>query len=107
MILARRLAAHPKVRSVRSVDRCALVTIDVGTLDAASRAIAALELISLSPSLGGVMTTASHPATSSHRALSLEERTAIGIGDGLLRLSIGVEAVDDLWADCERALNSL
>ena len=45
-----------------------------------------------------------HPVTSSHRQLSLDERRAVGISDGLLRLSVGIENVEDLWKDLSGAL---
>jgi cystathionine beta-lyase/cystathionine gamma-synthase len=102
--LAHRLGAHPTVRAVHTAERCALVTIDVGSREVASRVVAGLRMITLSPSLGGVTTTASHPATSSHRALTPDARAAAGIGDGLLRFSIGVEAIEDVWRDLAHAL---
>jgi cystathionine beta-lyase/cystathionine gamma-synthase len=104
--LGRRLRDHGAARAVFGVERCALVTIDVGSREAASRLISALRLITLTPSLGGVTTTASHPATSSHRALTAARRAALGIGDGIVRFSIGVEAVDDLWRDLASALRA-
>ncbi|WP_428263207.1 trans-sulfuration enzyme family protein [Haliangium sp.] len=102
--MAGRLAEHDAVHAVRSAERCALISVDLGTGAAARAFIAALTTITLSPSLGSVTTTASHPASSSHRALSPEARAAAGIGDGLVRLSIGLEAVDDLWRDIAAAL---
>jgi cystathionine beta-lyase/cystathionine gamma-synthase len=104
--LARRLAQHPAVARVHHADRCALVSFDVGDFDAANQVVAAATCLPLSPSLGGVTSTFAHPATSSHRALSPEERRSTGIGDGLLRLSVGLEDVEDLWDDLARALDS-
>ena len=63
-----------------------------------------LECFTLAESLGGVESLIAHPATMTHAAMSLEARTAAGISDGLLRLSIGIEHVDDLIADIEQAL---
>jgi cystathionine gamma-synthase len=74
---------------------------------AAERAIAIAEgtrLFTLAESLGGVESLIAHPATMTHAAMSLEARTAAGISDGLLRLSVGIEHVDDLVADLEAAL---
>lgn len=102
--LAARLRQHAAVRTVHGVERCALVSVDLGDMAAAGRFIERLALITLSPSLGGVTTTASHAATSSHRGMAPEARAAAGIGDGLVRLSIGLEAADDVWRDIERAL---
>ncbi|HUV88419.1 MAG TPA: PLP-dependent transferase [Anaerolineae bacterium] len=48
-----------------------------------------------------------YPAHSSHRALSPQERARIGIGDGLVRLSVGIEAIEDILGDLEQALNAL
>jgi len=101
--LAKRLAADPRVSTVYSTENCALVSFDVGSYDAAERMVASLSLITFSPSLGGVTTTLSHCATSSHRALSDKERGALGIGPGMLRLSVGVENIEDLWNDLSRA----
>jgi cystathionine beta-lyase/cystathionine gamma-synthase len=105
--LARRLGGHPAVRRVHAAERCAMLSIDLGSRAAASRLVAALRLITLSPSLGGVTTTASHSATSSHRALTPAQREAAGIGEGLLRLSIGVEHVDDVWRDLAAGLDAI
>ena len=56
------------------------------------------------PSLGHVATTLSHPASTSHRGLSAEERARFGISEGLLRCSVGLERLEDLLADFEQAL---
>jgi cystathionine gamma-synthase len=60
--------------------------------------------VRLAPSLGDVSTTISHPALTSHRALSPERRKALGITDGLIRISTGVETVEDLQTEFDRAL---
>jgi cystathionine beta-lyase/cystathionine gamma-synthase len=57
-------------------------------------------------SLGDIYSLVLHPATSSHRSLTVEERARIGIPDGLLRLSTGIEATEDILADLESALTS-
>ena len=57
--------------------------------------------------LGDVHTLVLYPAHSSHRALSPEERNRIGIGDGLVRLSVGIEAVEDIINDLDQALTAL
>lgn len=66
-----------------------------------------LRLIEFAPSFGDVATTWSYPARTSHRSLGPEERKALGIGDGLVRLSVGIEAVEDLTADLGGALDRL
>lgn len=71
---------------------------------AVDRLIAALEHIKLVLSFGGVTTTLSHPSTSSHRSLTPRARSAIGIHDGFLRLSVGIEDAADVITDLERGL---
>jgi cystathionine gamma-synthase len=63
-----------------------------------------LSCITLAESLGGVESLVAHPATMSHAALGAHERTRAGIGPGLLRLSVGIEHLDDLAADLSAAL---
>ncbi|HBG52531.1 MAG TPA: O-succinylhomoserine sulfhydrylase, partial [Gammaproteobacteria bacterium] len=60
--------------------------------------------ISITPNLGDTKNTITHPATTTHGRLSPEDRHAAGIGDGLLRLSVGLESVDDLMQDLGRTL---
>ncbi len=64
-----------------------------------------LRLVRLMPSLGNVATTISHPASTSHRGLTADERARSGIGDGLVRCSVGLEHPDDVLADFEEALS--
>jgi cystathionine gamma-synthase/methionine-gamma-lyase len=64
----------------------------------------ALELCLPATTLGDIYTLVLHPATTSHRSLSPEERAQIGISDGLLRLSVGIEEAGDVIADLEQAL---
>jgi cystathionine gamma-synthase/methionine-gamma-lyase len=71
---------------------------------AVNRMLAALQDIKLVLTFGGVATTLSHPATSSHRSLTPEQRADLGIHDGFLRLSVGIEDPADIIADLERGL---
>jgi len=64
----------------------------------------ALRVFTLAESLGGVESLVGHPATMSHSSLPAEERTELGITDNLIRLSVGIEHVDDLLTDLDRAL---
>jgi cystathionine gamma-lyase len=64
----------------------------------------ALSLFALAESLGGVESLAEHPAIMTHGSVPAEERAALGISDAFVRLSVGIEHVDDLWADLEAAL---
>ncbi|MGB3305608.1 MAG: PLP-dependent aspartate aminotransferase family protein [Thermomicrobiales bacterium] len=71
-----------------------------------SRFLDSLELIQSATTLGDVYSLALYPAMSSHRGLSPEERAAIGIADNLVRISVGIEAVEDIIADLDRALTA-
>jgi cystathionine beta-lyase/cystathionine gamma-synthase len=73
---------------------------------AVDRLLHALRLVRLAPSLGDVATTVSHPARTSHRGLTAAEREAQGIHGGMLRISTGIEALDDLVADLDQALRA-
>lgn len=75
--------------------------------EAASAFVKSVKLVRFAPSLGDTRTTLSHPARTSHRSLSPEERQAAGIGDGLVRLSCGIEAASDIIGDMEQALKAL
>lgn len=82
-----------------------MVSIELGSRDNAERFIAALRLITLAESLGGVESLVCHPATMTHASIPEEQRRARGITDGLIRLSIGIEDTDDLIADVSSALD--
>ena len=75
------------------------------TRDAAYRFMDSLELVVRGTSLGDVCTLASHSASSSHRELSPKKRADLGITDGLVRISVGIEDVDDIIHDIEKALS--
>jgi len=75
-----------------------------GGFSKAKEVMQKLQLIQFTVSLGDVASLISHPASTSHVYLSPEERASIGVGDGLLRLSVGIESLDDLIADLENAL---
>jgi cystathionine beta-lyase/cystathionine gamma-synthase len=78
-----------------------------GGIRAADRFVRACRLIHLVPSLGDVTTTSTHPARSSHSYLSPADRASIGIGDGLIRLSTGIEDVADIVEDLSQALSKV
>lgn len=77
-----------------------------GGAAAAERFLGAVRLPIVAPSLGGVDSLVMRPATISHAGLTPEERASLGIGDGLVRLSIGLESTDDLLLDLDRALGA-
>jgi len=81
-----------------------MLSFDLGSRDAAGRFLAAIKVFLSAESLGGVESLASHSATTTHAALSEEDRTRLGITQGLVRLSVGIEDKVDLLADLEQAL---
>ena len=81
-----------------------MMSFDLVTSAAAGRFLGALKLFLNAESLGGVESLASHSATTTHAALSDEDRQRLGITEGLVRLSVGIEDKDDLIADLEQAL---
>ena len=82
----------------------ALITFETGSLKNANKMLKKLRVCSLGESLGGVETLISHPATMTHSALGVKGRKAIGITDGLARISVGIEDVDDILDDLDQAL---
>jgi cystathionine gamma-synthase len=83
----------------------AMLSVELeGGTDAVRAFLDGLECFTLAESLGGVESLVAHPATMTHAAMSAEARAAAGIGDGLLRLSVGIEHADDLVADIAAAL---
>lgn len=120
--LARRLAAHPAVTRVHypglidhpqhEVARRLLPDGSGGVLavelnggrDAGRTFAEAVRLIAQGPSLGNIATLVMHPASTSHRQMDAASLAAAGIGEGVVRLSVGLEHPDDLWADIEQAL---
>jgi cystathionine beta-lyase/cystathionine gamma-synthase len=102
------LAAHPQHDvATRLLTRGfgGMLAFEVaGGVEAGMRFCDGLELAWIAASLGGVHTLVGHPASTTHRQLDPEARRAAGIGDGLIRVSVGLEDVDDLLQDFERAL---
>jgi cystathionine beta-lyase/cystathionine gamma-synthase len=82
----------------------AMLSFELGSLEAAQKMLRQVRLCSLGESLGGVETLISHPATMTHASVPREQREKIGITDGLVRISVGIEDVEDLLADLDRAL---
>jgi cystathionine beta-lyase/cystathionine gamma-synthase len=121
--LAELLAGHPKVKRVyypglTSHPQYALakkqmngfggmLAFDLGSFEAARRLLNAVRLHALAESLGGVETLISHPATMTHASVPADRRASIGITDGLVRISAGVEDIDDLKEDLTQALSAV
>jgi cystathionine beta-lyase/cystathionine gamma-synthase len=120
LAVAEFLAAHPKVQSVaypgltshpqhelakRQMNGFGgMLAFDLGTYDEARRLLNRVKLMALAESLGGVETLISHPMSMTHASVPPERRAAIGITDSLVRISVGIEDVDDLIADLKQAL---
>ncbi|HKG45688.1 MAG TPA: PLP-dependent aspartate aminotransferase family protein [Pyrinomonadaceae bacterium] len=106
--LAGYLKEHQRIRRVHYPSLGALVSIELSdnTKAAAFRFMDALQLIIRSTSLGDVFTSVLHPATASHRDLLPSRREELGIVDGLVRISVGIEKIDDIIADIEQALSA-
>jgi cystathionine beta-lyase/cystathionine gamma-synthase len=118
--VARHLDAHPKVRKVHypglpshpqhEVARRqqkgpgAMLSFDLGSLEAARRFLNHVKLCSLAESLGGVETLISLPAMMTHASMPKETQERVGITEGLVRLSVGIEDVEDIIADLDQAL---
>jgi cystathionine gamma-lyase/cystathionine beta-lyase/cystathionine gamma-lyase/homocysteine desulfhydrase len=84
-----------------------MITFETGSLKNANKMLKKLRVCSLGESLGGVETLISHPATMTHAALGEKGRKAIGISDGLVRISVGIEDVDDILEDLDQALTAI
>jgi cystathionine gamma-synthase len=101
------LASHPHVEIARRQmsGGSGIVTfeLDAGLADT-TEFMAALEVFHLAESLGGIESLADHPASMTHASIPRDEREKVGIFDGLVRLSVGIEAVTDLIVDLDRAL---
>jgi cystathionine beta-lyase/cystathionine gamma-synthase len=114
------LASHKKVRKVfypglkdhpqhelakrQMTGFGAMITFETGSLANAARLLKRVRVCTLGESLGGVETLISHPATMTHAALGEKGRAAIGITDGMVRISVGIEDVDDIISDLDQAL---
>ena len=83
-----------------------MISLETGSLERARRMVASTKLFALAESLGGVESLIGHPATMTHAAVPNALRDAMGLTDGLVRLSVGIEDVDDLIADLDRALRA-
>ena len=85
----------------------ALISFDLGSREAADRLLRGVKLCSLGESLGGIETLISHPATMTHAGYTQPERDALGIGNGLVRISVGCEDAEDLLADLRNGLEAV
>jgi cystathionine beta-lyase/cystathionine gamma-synthase len=123
MAIARFLAAHPKVGQVfypglpshpqyelarrQMKNFGGMIAFETGSLENAAKILKAVRLCALAESLGGVETLISHPATMTHASVPAADRKRMGITDGLVRISAGIEDVEDLVADLDQALSQI
>ncbi|HTX23434.1 MAG TPA: aminotransferase class I/II-fold pyridoxal phosphate-dependent enzyme [Steroidobacteraceae bacterium] len=101
------LSTHPQHRRARELfEGCGgVLSFELtGATEQAQRFLERTTLPTIAPSLGGVETLLTRPATSSHAGLSSEDRGRLGIGDNLIRMSVGIEATEDLLTDLRQAL---
>ena len=100
------LASHPQHALASSQMRGfgGMLSFDLGSLEAARRLLNSVHLHALAESLGGVESLISHPATMTHASVPADKRQALGITDGLVRISAGLEDIEDLKADLVQAL---
>ena len=104
------LADHPDHAVARRIlaGFGGMVAFDLaGGRDAGQAFVSGLRLAALAPSLGGTETLVLHPASTSHRQMDAASLRAAGIGEGSIRVSVGLEHPGDLWADFEQALAGL
>ena len=120
--IAELLAGHPKVRRVlypglpdhpghelhksQASGFGSMITFDLGDFAAAKRLLDGVEVMALAESLGGVESLISHPASMTHASVPEEKRAEIGLTDGMVRISVGLEDLEDLIADLEQALDA-
>jgi cystathionine beta-lyase/cystathionine gamma-synthase len=123
MALAEFVAAHPKVKKVYYPGLKAhpqhnlakkqmsgfggMLAFETGSLENARRVLNGVRLMALAESLGGVETLISHPATMTHASVPADRRNALGITDGLVRISAGIEDIEDLKEDLSQALDAV
>jgi cystathionine beta-lyase/cystathionine gamma-synthase len=102
------LASHPQHRLAKRqmTNFGGMIAFDLGSLASAKKFLKRVRLCALAESLGGVETLISHPATMTHASIPPEQRHRIGVTDGLVRISVGLEDVDDIIADLAHALRA-
>ena len=121
--IAQRLENHPKVNWVKypflpshpqhelSKKQMRLgggiVTFELNGIKEGQQFLDALQLISLTANLGDSRTIATHPASTTHSKLTEEERKEVGISNGLIRISVGLEHVEDIWSDIEQSIGRI
>lgn len=122
-VIAQFLSEHPKVAHVyypglkshpqhelarrQMTGFGGMISFETGSLENARRVLEGVRLCTLGESLGGVETLISHPATMTHASVPEPERNRLGITDGLVRVSVGIEDAEDIMADLDQALSKI
>jgi cystathionine beta-lyase/cystathionine gamma-synthase len=103
------LAEHPQHELAKRQQSGfgSMISVELGSLERANAFAKGLRLGYLAESLGGVETLICHPASMTHAAVGAEGRARLGITDGLMRISVGIEDVEDIVADLGQALDGL
>jgi len=101
------LQSHPqhKLASRQQKGFGGMVAFETGSLESAKKVLENVKLCTLAESLGGVESLISHPATMTHASVPADKRESLGITDGLVRVSVGIEDVEDIIGDLDQALN--
>jgi len=123
MAVAQHLAGHPKVKQVHYPGLPShpqhelakrqmrgfggMISFETGSLENAGLVLRSVRLCSLAESLGGVETLISHPASMTHASVPPADRARIGITDGLVRISVGIEDIEDILEDLDQALEKI
>lgn len=103
------LASHPQHEIAKRQQKGfgGVISFDVGTLDNAKAVLENVKICTLAESLGGVETLISHPLIMTHASVPAEIRDRLGITEGLIRISVGIEDLDDIIADLDQALDRI
>jgi O-succinylhomoserine sulfhydrylase len=102
------LKSHPKYEIAKKQMLLGgnIIAIEIkGGIEAGRKFLDKIKLCSLSANIGDVKTIVTHPASTTHSKLSVEEKLAVGITEGLVRVSVGLETVKDIIADLDQALS--
>lgn len=101
------LVSHPQhdLARIQQKGFGGMVSFETGSLENAKKVLESVKLCTLAESLGGVESLISHPASMTHASVPIEKRNALGITDGLVRISVGIEDTEDIIADLDQALS--
>lgn len=101
------LASHPQHELAKRQQKGfgGMIAFETGSLENAKKVLESVKVCTLAESLGGVESLISHPATMTHASVPLEKRNSLGITDGLVRISVGIEDVEDIISDLDQALS--